>query len=279
MSATDALEPHRNLSDLALREAEGEQHDFSWRVLTLSNAFRLLVVVLLTGAFLARTDPRIVGDENPELFVAWLFALFVFAISEAILLRQKWPSLDNHVYIQLTGDLILVTGLMHAAGGVNSGLGGLLVVTVGSLGLLAPGQRAFLFASLAALAVLGQQTFSNLAGVADGQQYAPAGILGAVIFVISAVVSAMGRRMQESESLAHQRGVDLANLAELNDYIIQHLRESIVVVDDNDHIRLINESAASHLGSSSTEPGQPLTQLSGNLPRELSTWRQGESRS
>ena len=41
-----------------------------------------------------------------------------------------------------------------------------------------------------------------------------------------------------------QREVDVANLAELNQFIVQHLRESILVVDANDTIRLINESAA-----------------------------------
>ena len=68
-------------------------------------------------------------------------------------------------------------------------------------------------------------------------------------------------------------GVDLANLAELNDYIIQHLRESIVVVDENNRIRLINESAANHLGSPDTSPGRSLQRVSSALAEEVEQWR------
>ena len=38
--------------------------------------------------------------------------------------------------------------------------------------------------------------------------------------------------------------LDLANMAQLSQYIVQHLRESILVIDSQDRIRLINESAA-----------------------------------
>ena len=43
-------------------------------------------------------------------------------------------------------------------------------------------------------------------------QYAPAGILGAVIFVITAVVQLLRERIVETEALAAQRGLDLRNL-------------------------------------------------------------------
>ena len=205
MSAVPVTETASGLPESADKD-QRDHNEFGWRVLSLSNAFRVLVALLLSGAFMAQTEPRILGDPEPGQFVAWLGALFLLAIANGFLIRQRWPSLEHQVYVQLVGDLVVVIGLMHAGGGVGSGLGGLLVVTVGSLGLLVPGQRAFLFAAMAALAVLGEQTLSNLAGIASSDQYAPAGILGAVIFVMSAVVSGMGRRMQESESLARQRG-------------------------------------------------------------------------
>ena len=74
-------------------------------------------------------------------------------------------------------------------------------------------------------------------------------------FVLAMVVQLLRSRMLETEALAEQRGVDLQNLAELNQYIVQHLRESIVVVDGNDGVRLMNESAATHLGATSRRSG------------------------
>ncbi len=253
----------------------GGDQDFEWRILTLTNMLRLVMSMLLLGAFLASADPRILGEPNPQLFLTWLITQLGFGLLIAVLLLQRWPSRNAHLYLQLVGDLIIVTGLTHAGGGVSSGLAGLLIVTVGALALLAPGQRAFLFAAVAALAILGEQTFSYAAGLTGREAFVPAGLLGAVIFLISAVVSAMGHRMRESEALAAQRGVDLANLAELNSYIIQHLRESIVVIDEENRIRLMNESAAIHLGAGARHQGAALADISANLNDKLTHWRAG----
>ena len=51
-------------------------------------------------------------------------------------------------------------------------------------------------------------------------------------------------RLRDTEATVRRQQVDLANLAQLSQYIVQNLRESIVVVDHENRIRLINESAA-----------------------------------
>ena len=69
-------------------------------------------------------------------------------------------------------------------------------------------------------------------------------MLGGVIFIAALAVAPLARRLRESEALVRQRDLDLANLAELSQYIVERLRESLVVVDEQDRIRLINESGA-----------------------------------
>jgi two-component system sensor histidine kinase PilS (NtrC family) len=68
--------------------------------------------------------------------------------------------------------------------------------------------------------------------------------------------------------------VDLANLSQLSQYIVQNLRESIVVVDHENRIRLINESAAVMLGDRNAYPGALLGEASPQLLYLLETWRQ-----
>src|SRR5208337_4797985 len=99
---------------------------------------------------------------------------------------------------------------------------------------------------------------------------------GAVMFMIAASASVLARRMRESEDLVRQKELDLANLADLSQYIVQHLRESLLVVDAADRIRLINESAAQILGDSHAVPGALVGEVSPRLLYSLSTWRQGE---
>jgi two-component system, NtrC family, sensor histidine kinase PilS len=55
---------------------------------------------------------------------------------------------------------------------------------------------------------------------------------------------------------------------------VQHLRESIIVVDPQDRIRLINQSAAELLGNANAWPGALLGECSPRLLFLLAGWRQ-----
>jgi len=194
---------------------------------------------------------------------------------ELALLHRRTPSATLQTYLQFGTDLVAVTLLIHASGGISSGLGGVLIVSVGTLALLLGSERAFLLAAVTALVLLLEQTYAQFQGITTVAQFAPTGILGAVIFVITAVVQLLRNRIVETEALAEQRGVDLRNLVELNEYIIQHLRESIVVVDDDDHVRLINESAVKHLTAGASDRERSLAEISPDLANQLRVWRSG----
>ncbi len=82
----------------------------------------------------------------------------------------------------------------------------------------------------------------------------------------------MANRLRESEALVRRQELDLANMAQLSQYIVQHLRESLLVVDTQDRIRLINESAAQILGDQHAYPDA----LVGEASRGCSIcWRPG----
>jgi hypothetical protein len=155
-------------------------------------------------------------------------------------------------------------------------LGLLLLVPVGGLAFLLPMRSALFLAAVAALAVLADTIWQQYRERGDIGSYATAGLLGAVLFTIAAAASFVASRMRESEDLVRQKDVDLANLADLSQYIVQHLRESLLVVDAADKIRLINESAAEILGDVKAVPGALLGEVSPRLLYSLSTWRQSE---
>jgi two-component system sensor histidine kinase PilS (NtrC family) len=271
MSIAAAPETPRIISHaLAGQAASGDE--FAWRVLALLNLFRLAIATTFLAIVFLITEPRFIGDTDPWLAHLALYGLLGFGVIEAALLRGRQLSRALHAFAQGTVDVLAVVALVHASGGIGSGLGGLLIVSIGSLTLLLPADRAFLYASFATFALLAQQTFAQLQGLTGSTEYVQAGVLGAVIFVITGVVQLLRDRIVETEALAEQRGVDLQNLEELNDYIIQHLRESIVVVDASDHVRLMNESAGKLLG---TRPagGATLASLSEPLAERLERWR------
>jgi two-component system sensor histidine kinase PilS (NtrC family) len=178
-------------------------------------------------------------------------------------------------YGQFGFDLITIILLQHASGGIDSAIGGLLVISIGTLALLVPLDRALLMASVATFALLGEQSLALARGISDSAGFGATGILAAVIFVITGVVQLLRKQILEIQALAAQRGVDLQNLVELNEYIIQHLRESIVVVDRENKIRLLNESGAGLLGIRTDANGQRLGNLAPALEERLERWREG----
>jgi two-component system sensor histidine kinase PilS (NtrC family) len=82
----------------------------------------------------------------------------------------------------------------------------------------------------------------------------------------------LGRRAVESEELADQRGSDLANLAQLNDYVIQQMRAGILVVDDGGIIQVMNEAAWVLLGMPVAMRHHPLEACAPPLAAQYRAW-------
>jgi two-component system sensor histidine kinase PilS (NtrC family) len=245
----------------------------AWRVLALVNLFRLLVPLLLAILFFTMS-PSPVGQLRPSLFVATTIAYFGFAIISIAVLKRRWPSIELQTFISVCVDVVVIALLTYSSGGMNSGLAALLVLPVGAASFIVQQRLAFLFAALAALALLIQQGFTVFALRAELGDFAAAGIVGALMFIITLGVGPLARSLRENEELVRQREVDVANLAELNQFIVQHLRESILVVDERDTIRLINESAAQLLKGGNVRRGMLLGEVSPRLLYLLGLWRQ-----
>jgi len=257
----------------ALLQRASEEPDLTWRVLTTLNAFRALIAVALLVLFFAGGEPRVFGDQLPTIFWITAAGYLLAAIIFAYALRQRWFGTDLQAVSQSLVDIAAVVILMHTSGGIASGLGGLLIVFVGAASLVLPRQIPTVLAAVATFAILGQQAFSQLGSTTTDANYPAAGILSAVIFAIALATRPLGQRIQASEALARQRGVDLQNLSELNEYIVQHLRESIIVIDDGNDIRLSNASATQLLGVTGGVRGLPLQKVFEPLADYIRDWR------
>jgi two-component system sensor histidine kinase PilS (NtrC family) len=253
----------------------GPWRALNWRVLGLLNLYRLLVPLVLAGLYFLG-GARGLSLDDPKVFFAAVIFYFCFGACNVYVVRRRLTTAAIQTVLQATVDIVVLMLILHTSGGVASGLGLLLLVPVGGLAFLLRPRAALFLAAVAAIAVLGHTIWQQLSGHADIGSYATAGLLGAVLFLSATAASVVASRMRESEDLVRQKDVDLANLAELSQYIVQHLRESLLVVDAADRIRLINESAAQILSDSQAVPGALLGEVSPRLLYSLSTWRQSE---
>jgi two-component system sensor histidine kinase PilS (NtrC family) len=251
--------------------------DLAWRVVGLANVYRLLLPPVLYGLLLLTRPTPTVGASDPQLFTFVCMVYWMLGGLMAFGGRSRWHSRNALVFVHTLLDTGGICALLFCSGGVSSGLGILLVVPVGAMSLLAEGRASLGVPALAALGLLTQQILAVLAGNAQTYDFSLAGMLGAVVFLVALLAWPVSSRLRESEALVRRQELDLANLAQLSQYIVQRLRESILVVDPSDRIRLINESAARMLGDNVAVPGALLGEVAPRLLFLLSTWRRDDS--
>ena len=248
--------------------------DLARRVIGLLNLYRLLIPPTLLAISWATMPLPTVGAEAPTLFIVLCALYAAIGVIAVLALRLRNWSLRAIALSNGIVDAIAIPAFMYASGGVASGLGILLVLPVGAAALLAQNRSALFIAATATICVLLQQVLGQITGTTTALDYPAAGVLGAIIFLVALGTWPLANRLRETEALVRRQEIDLANMAQLSQYIVQHLRESMLVVDLEDRIRLINESAAEILGDRLAFPGELLGEASPRLLYLLSTWRQ-----
>jgi two-component system sensor histidine kinase PilS (NtrC family) len=252
---------------------QGLPADLSWRVIGLLNLFRLLAPMVLLLLFFFNAPNRSVGTAYPGLFLGICVAYFSFGLISIHPIQRQWPSAQWMALFPLVIDAMAITLLVHASGGVSSGLATLLFLPIGATAAIVQWRLALFATALVAIGLLFETAVSALAGVTQAADFLIAGLTGASLFAVTLLAIPLANRLRESEALVQQRDIDLANLNELNKFIVQHLRESIVVVDETDRIRLVNDTAARLLAGGAVASGTPLIDVSPRLQYLLENWR------
>lgn len=249
----------------------------TWKPLSLLNAYRLLLAGLFCAVTLIKIDLPPLGGRDHHLFLLVSLAYFGFALFSAVAIEWR-RYFAAQLHLQILGDVAAIILLMYLSGGVSSGLGTLLIAALAGGGMLMSGRMAFLYAAITALGVLGEEAYIMVKHVAPGPNFTHAGLLGATFFATAIVAWLLAKRARESEALAAQRGIDLANMQQLTEYVIQRMQTGVIVVDPHQRVRLINESAWRLLGAAGLPAAQRLADLSPTLAAYLVLWQENPDR-
>ena len=215
----------------------------AWRTLKVFHAYQLVLSSVFFTLFASHTGPSIFGQSNPGLFQAVSLTYFALTLFSTVFIRKPYIAYTRQVQFKIIADIIFLTFLMHASGGITSGLGVLLAVSVAAGGLLAGGQCTLVFAAIATFAVLGEQLYADLTGIFAKTAYTYGGVLSASFFTISILALVLAKRVEKSEQIAQLQSREIDELIHLNDYIIKHLQSGIIVVDHHNKVRLANDAA------------------------------------
>ncbi|MGI9292041.1 MAG: sensor histidine kinase [Gammaproteobacteria bacterium] len=251
------------------------QIELNRRILALLAGFRLVLsaALLLVASFQA--GPFLIGDRYPFFSLGIICMYATASITIALAVRgSKWHP-QPVAWSQLVVDIGCIVLIIHSSS-MATGLESLLVVFVVATGLTLPQLSRYLAASLAALALMLEQSASFIQGFSGPEEFLKAGASGAIILLMALIVQPLIRWIGETSEIARQRDIDLENLAQLNDYIIQNLREAIIVVDEKQRIRLINQAALDFLGIERGTSQNKLSETVPELSALLSQWRRDD---
>jgi len=224
----------------------------AWHSLNLFVAYRIGLGLLLAIPIWIGKPNALLLVQNTSLFLVASSAYLSSALIGIPMLTGRSPGFATQVQIQIVADIIIITILTKASGGVTSGIGVLLVCTVAAGGILAGGRCALGFAAMASIAVLTQEMSIELGDFPSVASATSAGLLGAAFFAIALLAMALSLRAEQSQLLAARHGHDLANLRHLNAFIVEHLQSGIIVLDEGHRVRMANPAAQRLLGLSAS---------------------------
>ncbi|OUR83284.1 two-component sensor histidine kinase [Cycloclasticus sp. 46_120_T64] len=243
----------------------------AWRMLKVFHAYQLVLSSAFFALFVSHTGPSIFGQSNPSLFHAASLSYLALTAFSTVFIRKPYIAYARQVQFKIISDIALLTVLMHASGGISSGLGALLAVSVAAGGLLAGGQCTLLFAAIATFAVLGEQSYADVHELFDKTSYTYAGVLSASFFTIAMLALVLAKRVETSEQITRQQSREINELTQLNSFIISQLQAGIIVINRAGEIRLNNEAAKTLLGQK-LRNGHPLAEYSSECWQLFKHW-------
>jgi len=219
------------------------------RILWIIALYRAICAAVLLGIALL-IDLRAIQISAPNAFVTGAALYFFFSLGAFwwVQTDKMMPSLSQVSSGLLAGDIFFLALIIIAGGNAVAPLPILLFPQLASSGWLLRTRTAFFHAALATVVLLALDTYRAIEGQIGATQLFQTGLVGFGFFATVGIAVALGRYTKASEDLAAQRGIDVANLEQVNRLIIQDMQDGVLVVDLNGVVRGHNAQVTRLLG-------------------------------
>ncbi len=216
-----------------------------WRALRWLAVSRVVIALVLFALFpLHDTRTLSGGVSDLTLYGATAQAYLILAV--LFLSVQGWLRrfFDALLITQSLTDIAALALMMHAAGGLQSGLVVLLVVALAGSAIVATRRMAAFFAALATLSVLVVAGVPVLAGNAHGaESLLLAGWAGIGFFATAMTVNWLATRLHAQERIAQLRADDLRRQLAVTSRVVAELAQGVLIVDADGVVRTMNGAA------------------------------------
>ena len=245
-----------------------------WISLRYFNLYRVAVASLFLTLTAVYGDALNLGSHQIDLF-RFVAAAYLIA---AVLLQAVLRNLRDYFHEQLTLhvglDVLAITLLMYASGGIRSGLGVMLLISLTAAAIVAPRRLNMLYAALATIALLLEHGYWVLVQDAPEASYLQPGLFAIGCFATASVTGWLSQRVAANERLAHQRGRELATQTRVSQLVIADMQDGVAVLDRDGRIVQHNPQAQRLLGAAPLV-GADIVRLLPAFASQWQAWRAG----
>lgn len=246
-----------------------------WRSLRFFGVYRLVAALLLAlTSGMPLGGHSLLEPVDRPLFAATLLVYAALAVLALVVQQGFRRHFNLQLTIQVGLDIAAMSVLIHAGGGLRSGIGVLLLVSLAAAGLVGQGRLVLFYAAVASIVVLLQQMFFALkAGEFDMAAFFQAGALSAGFFASAVTARLLARRVVANEELARQRGEDLQRQFRVSEQVIAQMQDGVLVVDNQGKVRHVNPMARWFLAAE--DANENLALVAPGLANSFLEWRAG----
>ena len=250
--------------------------DSGRRIVWIVGLYRAVCAAMLLGIALL-LDPKSLNIAAPEAFITGTALYFLFGLASLWWVQEDRLPLPLPTVLLglLVGDVFFLSLVMFAGGTFGAPLPILLFPQLAAAGWILRTQTAFVHAAFASISLLGLDAYRAYEGMVGGAQVFQTGLIGFGFFATIGIAVALGRYTKQSEELAAQRGIDVANLEQVNRLIIQDMQDGVLVVDLNGVVRGHNAQVTRLLGGfGRMRGGMRLAEFSATLHDYWRRWQE-----
>ena len=164
-------------------------------------------------------------------------------MSQRLFLSVNFLARPVTAIIVVVGDIIALTLLMSASGGVSSGLGNFLFFTLAFAGGMVHGRVSTVLPAIAFILTIYNEFYLFFLGENDTQAFFQAGLLGIVYFVTNILFQTLSRQLRSRQS-------EVFTLEQINNLIIEGMPTGVVVLNKGSEPRFMNQAAERYLAIS-----------------------------
>lgn len=250
----------------------GESSETYWQSLRYFNLYRFVLAALLFVS--SALHPSVFSIFSPAQG-RWHLAVegaYLLLTTLSVMLLHRYR---RHFNLQLSAhvliDVVTMTALMHVSGGVASGFGAMLVVSLAGASLVGQGRMVLFYAALATLAVLFELSYRALSGDFEAAAFFQAGLFCTGFFAVAISARLLARRVIANEELARRRGLDLQNQMLISQRVIEEMQDGVLVLNQSGWVRQHNPRVEKLFGLSGSADFS-LAQHSSELAQGFVAW-------